>query len=328
MPRGYRSIILAAVGWLILANAQEPAKHAETKNGGAQQSAATAPAPAPTEPTKPAYRAYSDRDSEACYNADDHDSADLCAQWRAAAAAEKAAHEARRATNWSIIATVLSALTLGGLIFSLLQTNGALGEARKGNKLSMRENVRATMRSIASAKDTAEAIQVAKRNADAAGRIADLAEHNSKLQLRAYIAPIEARCDFATGAAISGYVRFCNHGATPAKEVRVTVVTWITAPPISDPEREGGPVPVWRVNFKAVLTATGSDKAVWYSDSPEDVARLMADQRNLSLYLYGNLTYQDIFGEAHETRFAYRSQSGDPKGEDWLIHCAGGNEAT
>jgi hypothetical protein len=88
------------------------------------------------QPVAPKYAPYSDREAEACYYAGDHDAADLCAQWRAAVATEKAAHEARRATAWSIVSTVLSGLALGALIWTLLQAENALREARKANEIS------------------------------------------------------------------------------------------------------------------------------------------------------------------------------------------------
>ncbi|WP_147418770.1 hypothetical protein [Sphingobium terrigena] len=119
-------------------------------------------------PVDPLFVAYPERYSDACYKSPDHDKADLCAQWRAAIAAEKAAKEAARATNWAIIATLLSAAGVGGLIYTLFQTNGALTEARRGNRITMKANARATRQAVAGAADTATALAFAKQNADAA----------------------------------------------------------------------------------------------------------------------------------------------------------------
>src|SRR5688500_299527 len=67
----------------------------------------------PTAQPTPRYAPYPSWQADACYNAKDHNAAALCAQWRAAVAAEKAAHEARRATSWSIVATVFTAFAFG-----------------------------------------------------------------------------------------------------------------------------------------------------------------------------------------------------------------------
>lgn len=90
----------------------------------------------PSALSTPKYAPYSNWRDEACYNAKDHDSADLCAQWRAAAAAEKAAAESERATTWSVIATILSGLALGALVVTLIQTERSLRTAIATNKIT------------------------------------------------------------------------------------------------------------------------------------------------------------------------------------------------
>ena len=57
-----------------------------------------------------------------CIEPKGRDESDLCAQWRAAIAAEKAAHEARRSSNWSIGATISSALSLIAVAVALYLT--------------------------------------------------------------------------------------------------------------------------------------------------------------------------------------------------------------
>ena len=81
MLRGYRLLVLAL--GLVLAGAAPP------KEGGIGK--APAEKIKPSAPKTPDYSAYPDKEAESCYTAKDHDSADLCAQWRAAIAAEKAA---------------------------------------------------------------------------------------------------------------------------------------------------------------------------------------------------------------------------------------------
>ena len=164
MLRGYRLYVLAL--GLILAGAQQPSKSTQGAGGTYQAQVSPGASAAPTETTQPPYRPYPDYNPDPCYQAKNHDSADLCAQWRAAIAAEKAAHESRRATNWGIAATFLSFATLFGLIVTILQTQGALGEARKGNRIAQRSNARATRHATHNLEETREATRAMKEAND------------------------------------------------------------------------------------------------------------------------------------------------------------------
>lgn len=161
MPRGYRYIVLAAFGWLILCGEQPPKKYAQTSNR-ANNPATT------SQPSEIAYRPYAQRYSDACYNAQNHDTADLCAQWRAAVAAEKAADEAEIAMITAIVGTILSVATVVGLIITIWQTNGALGEARRGNRINLLFERRARREARKADVDQAKALKIAERNAQAA----------------------------------------------------------------------------------------------------------------------------------------------------------------
>jgi hypothetical protein len=126
MLRGYRHFVFALVGWLILSAAnQPPQQQANSANANQVQ-------------PEPSYAPYGPLSEDPCYRSKSHDTADLCAQWRAAFAAEKTAHEARRATDWAIAASAISALALAGLFLSLRQTNKALELARESNYTELR----------------------------------------------------------------------------------------------------------------------------------------------------------------------------------------------
>lgn len=227
MLRGYRRVILAALGCLILCGAKPPTEQGD----GGKRARSTAPAPqnpATPSPTPSATQAaqfspYSGYNPDPCYHAKDHDAADLCAQWRASIAAEKAAHEARRSTLWSIIATFLSAATVVGLIVTIWQTYGALGEARRGNVLAMRENARSTRRAVAGAAETAKALRYAKENAKAAAAQVEVFQKASLNEIRAYVT-VNFRGQWGGGIDGSDLPLFqkitlANYGKTPAKDV-------------------------------------------------------------------------------------------------------------
>jgi hypothetical protein len=126
MPRGYRCILVALVGWLSLAANQHPAQQQ-------RQAAKTEQVQPP-----PTYAPYEPLSKDPCYRSKSHDAADLCAQWRAAFAAERAAKATRDAVTWTIVSTALSALALGGLFLSLRQTQSALKDARDNAHTELR----------------------------------------------------------------------------------------------------------------------------------------------------------------------------------------------
>lgn len=171
MSRGCRYIFLAIAG-LAIAGAQQPAE--QTQAASRPQQAQTTPKPTtpPAQTAQPPYRPYTDRYSDACYNAQNHDTADLCAQWRAAIATEKAAKEARIATIAAIIGVVLSLATVVGLIVTIWQTHGALGEARRGNRLNLAFERRSRRESRKAAEDQERALAIAERNAESAKNVA------------------------------------------------------------------------------------------------------------------------------------------------------------
>ncbi|WP_416463172.1 hypothetical protein [Sphingomonas sp. VDB2] len=138
MRDGQWRIAILAIGWLALTAAEKvtepPANETQTAAGGQQQHAANPIVLSAPPVPKSTYRPYPNRYDEACYTAKDHDSADLCAQWRAALSGEKAAEEAHRATFWSIFASWINLLAVAGLLGTIWQTQRALTEARLTNK--------------------------------------------------------------------------------------------------------------------------------------------------------------------------------------------------
>jgi hypothetical protein len=65
-------------------------------------------------------------------------------------------------------------VALVALVFNLIQTERALGQARRGNRLNAKQNARSTRRAIAGAAETQSALAAADRTAVAAERSAKL----------------------------------------------------------------------------------------------------------------------------------------------------------
>jgi len=222
--------VVVAVG---LAGAQQQTKQPDTSGNAQQRAGPPAGAASPPPTPEAAYRAYPERYSDACYNAQDHDAADLCAQWRAALAAEKAAQEARLATIASIIATFLSLATVIGLIITIMQTHGALGEARRGNRLNLMFERRSRREGRRAAEDQVKALAIANKNANATSRQVKIAQQAveaareaAEKQLRAYVGIDRVWSQPADNTLSSDYevlVHIKNFGVTPANDLNVEI---------------------------------------------------------------------------------------------------------
>lgn len=126
MPRGYRCIFIAAVGWLALCGAKPQEQASPNATPSRQQSSVSHPSPTAT--TEP-YRPYPSVKDPGCYRDKNHDSADLCAQWRAALAAEEATQDGYIA---NIVAGIGAILSFASVIIVVI----ALGQTRRANKLA------------------------------------------------------------------------------------------------------------------------------------------------------------------------------------------------
>jgi len=91
------------------------------------------------QPVDAKFAAYPHADSNKCYGAKSHDAADLCAQWRAAIAAERSAVSASW-SNWlALIGAIASFAGLLVLLRSIKQTERAIEAAGEANKIAARD---------------------------------------------------------------------------------------------------------------------------------------------------------------------------------------------
>lgn len=268
-------------------------------------------APTPAAPQN--YAPYPAWQSESCYNAKDHNAADLCAQWRAAVAAEKAAHEARRATTWAIVATIFSAFAFGVLIWSLIQTERSLREARIGNRLSMKQNVRSTLRTIASAGDTATALAAANKSAEAAADQVRVAQESAYRQLRAYLSLEEVKIEGVGSELIQGSVTIRNAGNTPAS-YRLYMANWVAAHPLVQLPADA-PEPIFWAIHGPYINARSVEHIQWFYPmevlmdpalGKAEIQRLLTNDSEIAMYLYGKIEFVDFQRHKRLLHFAFR----------------------
>jgi hypothetical protein len=134
--------VVAVGGCVVLGGSNPPPEQAQSQQGAdvthLRTTSVAAPSPSLPSGQSAKFTAYPGYNPDPCYNAGDKDAADLCAQWRAAMAAEKAAYEAKRATSWSIVTTLLNGLSLIAVSAALFLTVQSNRIARETMKRSLR----------------------------------------------------------------------------------------------------------------------------------------------------------------------------------------------
>lgn len=306
--------IITAIAGLILLGASPPTKQAPNGTTASKETPAK-----PVSPVSDKYKPYADKYAEACYNADNHDSADLCAQWRAAIAAEKSA-DATTWANW--ISTGGALLSFVSIVLVIV----ALGQTRKANRLTMKANVRSTRQAIASAADTAKALAIAKRNANAADAQVRNSEKTARRQLRAYM--MIDHCTIEMLENNEGFIlqaTLKNCGVTPAYNAGIMGESFGDIYPMTEERpfldrEEGYTAPV----------GPGQTITAAYRILTEDALVTLAETKReqIGLYIQGVCGYSDIFGSKHTTKFRYVF-GGRVSDLGLVMHAAEtGNEAT
>lgn len=306
------------MGWSTLTGANQPAKQDESSARTEQLAPSPSLTPAPTPPsaTSPTNKfvAYGGYDPDPCYHAKDHDAADLCAQWRSAIAAEKTAHEARRATSWAIVATFLSAATVIGLIITILQTNGALGEARRGNRLNLLFERRSRREARAAAVDQSISLGIANRNAEAAVDAAKSAREAIRTE-RAWLCYDRVSQASFTNSEIDGRTVndgymfspvWINVGRTPA--IRVSIRTEFKLVGFSDPLPSFGNSV--QASSSPLVYATLGPSMVMKTNEVilDDDQWVSLKTRTHKLFIYCQVVYLDVFSNSDQVSERHYSE--------------------
>lgn len=207
MSRGYRCIIFAAFGWLILAAAPPPNNSAQANQ--------SQPAESIDRPLSDIANAQTEITNVSEYQApcgdkEYNNKSDLCAQWYAA----RAAGEAARWSMWTFwIGLGSLALSIAGL-WALLDS---LKLGREANKLAREEFESARKDSDATAIVTAASLKFAEQNANAAFAMSRSNRAWVCHQSTDYSMPILTdKLTRKTGQGMSFQPRYVNFGQTPA----------------------------------------------------------------------------------------------------------------
>lgn len=329
MPRGYRCIVIAAVGWLIAAHGNS---HAQTKQDEASSniSAPTKPPPAtPVQPLKPVEPSKLERP---CNEGGDDRESDLCAQW-------KAADAARDAADYTFWALILGAVGTIGLFWTLYYTRAAVQAARNATndaetalaiaqrnaEAALESNEIARKAQLAAAAAAEEQAQLTARSVVASINLVEVAKMTAQRQLRAYISVDSANLkQLCTAGMIPQiHVVIKNTGQTPARDLRIesdTVLrdasfdcSYVSEIPGNYGTQEIGMGVTRRIEAKMETPL-----------SVEDIEALQAGTRRLFFLAYGE--YFDVFDTKQTFRLTYCARHPTTSSDVWATHL--GNVAT
>jgi hypothetical protein len=247
----------------------------------------------PSPPTPAAlsenFTPYPDRESNDCYQSDDHERSDLCAQWRAALAAEKAA-QAAKLSNWISSAGALLSFV------SILFVVAALRQARDANRISAKEFALSRIEAKASAKHAERALEIA------ASALANDREIG-QAQVRAYVTIFDPDLSF-NGQRPAFRFRLINSGNSPAFGILVTC---------NFGDSLGG-VPIIDRSLKSPGIRVGTLKQgdttrIHQIDIPKDVRQPSGPQprENLFMKIEVSISYRDVFKAKQILRTDYIS---------------------
>ena len=318
MPRGYRLFFIAlglgVTGLAIGTAAEQAAIWADSPSGYPEyrETAEDAGKRLPMLSVSQALKAS--KEQQPCGNKQGHDASDLCAQWRAADAAE-------RASRWGWWQLFLSFFGVVGLGATLWFNHEAWRQANSSQNetilaLKHAENSAKAMERMAKTLEGQFAIVL--DSAETSKRIAETQDRAVRMQLRAYLSVLIGEAVYQdSGLNFEAKPQILNSGPTPARNVRWRIAADVLPVPLPDgykfknaPKRVGGTIigPGQNAFMRMALTTR----------YPEDQIADIKAGNGQALYVWGYVIYEDILGKTHRTTFAQQIywQRAGPKGED------------
>ena len=170
-------------------------------------------------------------------------------------------------------------------------------------------------------------LKVAESAALAADRTVETMQDTTRRQLRAYVSIDRAWIEFPEPGVSNVTVVIKNAGQTPAHDLHQWIHQWIEKYPL----KVQLPTPPDGFAMSASLLGAGATHNMCI-EHPQPIIKLpFLDQigtPEATIYVYGEVTYKDVFGEQHFVR--YRLMYGGPHKPPLgiLSPCEEGNEAS
>jgi hypothetical protein len=327
-----RALILAALAWFALGaapqNVGDHAKQPEAKAHGNVQAGAPKAAPSAQPPKK------AENPNPPCEKGEDNRRSDLCAQWKAADAANLAA----RVALWvGVVGLLVGALTLAAAIAAALFARKAALETERGAQAAMQaveatkeanrmtrsaqlsEQLAAKLAAMSAQSEREEADKraeaayaIAKRTADAAAAQVEVVQETAKHELRAYVGVKEIMLSQIVRPRPSQppltwdrvHVTLKNFGKTPAR------ITFDADAQFGGKKPQPRSLP--KPRGAAQILQPGRTVRKEFEVERKDGG----DQR---FYVILRIFYTDIYGTGYGHRLDYSTPRGEPKNRG--LHC-------
>jgi hypothetical protein len=154
-------------------------------------------------------------------------------------------------------------------------------------------------------------IEEAARSATAMENISNAIQSGNRLAMRAYVTTVigsaifQERREGEGDLKFEGKVQLLNTGNTPARKVRIRKQAAIVPIP---PEHFAFPLP--EESADSPYASIGAHQSYVISSvvpdfAPDAEVPSIKEGSNRALCIWGLITYEDIFGETHNTRFAH-----------------------
>ncbi|WP_411290437.1 hypothetical protein, partial [Sphingorhabdus sp.] len=252
-----------------------------------------------------------------CDNPKSETESDLCAQWRAAKAAEKSA-------NWTLYGVVASAIGISLLLWQIMLTREAVKDTGDATKAMQEAN--SIARSAASK----------ARQAEFAGKIKSRIEDQARTaseqrQMRAYVS-VEPG---GVNQSYEGFSRLPynikNSGRTPAYDLALCGdIIIVQGDPRNFNPSEQGRIGEGDAVASTDITLGPNDNQWSYAYMDDGLIqghRQKIAQRKAAVVHYGFLQYRDAFDNIRRTNFAFYHW-GDELSDKESKRCRFGNNAT
>ena len=236
-----------------------------------------------------------------CDNPKGQGESDLCAQWRAAKAAENSAFWAK----WSFWAAVFGVLGLAVTLWFNLEAWMQAASSRKETEAALAHAGRSADAMAKVAKTLQDQAKLVAESAETNKRIADAQQTFAVMQLRAYLSVVVGAAIYqekGRNLRFEAKPQIINSGSTAAKALSYSIKAAILPyPPPDDIEWDLPPV-TGKQGFipphqDRIITAVVND----FIDD-ERVRPAMVRQ-GYGLYVWGKVIYKDAFDNDRETNF-------------------------
>lgn len=169
---------------------------------------------------------------------------------------------------------------------------------------------------------------VAEKAAKSAAESVETMQDTARRQLRAYISINAASIEFPSPGVPKVTVSIKNTGQTPAHNVKHWIHQWIEFFPL----RVDLPQPPGDLVMSCDVMGTGATHANSITH-PKMIVKRDEDINIIgtpkgTIYVYGEITYSDVFGERHFSKYRYMYGGSERKTGNVLSACPEGNEAT